>query len=160
MNSFFYTSTTGRIATILTAVEILLPYLLRRTRLSKSLGIAQGYAAPYLKRMWPHYWAGYLLLALSFVHAWIPMSAGRMPVTSPSGLWLATIALALLFLQIFLGLLLQRAGEARRFLRAAHFWIMLVVCALVFAHLWMNSSLFAIGRMYSDSWSIPRSIVL
>ena len=142
MNAFFYTSVSGRIATILIGVEILLPYLLRRTRLTVSLGIVQASAKGYLRRMWPHYWAGYLLLILSFVHAWVPMPAGRLPRTSIIGLWLGTIALALLFLQLLLGLALQRANETRRFLRVAHFWTMLVVCMLVLSHLWMNGSIF------------------
>src|ERR1700675_1301560 len=135
MNVFFYTSASGRIATILIGVEVLLPYLLRRTRLSTSLGLVQTYSSAYLQRMWPHYWAGYLLLVLSFVHAWIPMSAGRMPRTSMTGLWLATFALGLLFVQLLLGFALQGRTEARRSLRVAHFWTMLAVSALVVAHL-------------------------
>lgn len=159
MSSFFYASATGRIALILVGLEILLPYLLRRTRLSGSLGIAQGYTKPYLQRMWPHYWTGYLLLILSLAHAWIPMAAGRMPTTNLTGLWLATLALALLFFQLFLGLTLKIAGETRRFLRVAHFWTMLLVSVLVLAHLFLNSSLFLMRAARLDSWLFARSFV-
>jgi hypothetical protein len=141
MNSFFYTSASGWLATILIGVEIMLPYLLRRTRLSESLGIAQEHQRPYLQRMWPHYWAGYLLLGLAFFHAWIPMASGRMPKTSLTGLWLATFALGLLFLQILIGLTL-RSGVSRGFLRAVHFWTMLGIGVLVLSHVWLNRSLF------------------
>jgi hypothetical protein len=160
MNGFFYTSATGRIATIMIGVEILLPYLLRGTRLSVALGLVQAYSTAYLQRMWPHYWAGYLLLGLSFVHAWIPMSAGRMPRTSMTGLWLATFALALLFVQLLLGLALQGGDEARRLLRVAHFWTMLAVSALVGAHLYLNSSFFLIRGWRAQSWMFPRSFLL
>jgi len=160
MNIFFYASASGRIATILLGVEILLPYLLRGTRMSKALGLAQTMSNGYAQRMWPHYWEGYLLLILSFVHAWIPMSAGHMPRTSLTGLWLATSALVLLFFQLLLGLALRSGSEARRFLRAAHFWTMLAVSVLVLSHLWINSSIFSINGLRSNSWLLPRSFIL
>jgi hypothetical protein len=142
MNKFFYTSASGWLATILIAVEIALPYLMRRTQLSGSVGIPQEHRRPYLQRMWPHYWAGYLLLGLVFFHAWIPMASGRMPRTSLTGLWLATVALGLLFLQILIGLTLRSSGESRVVFRAFHFWTMLGISALVLSHLWLNRALF------------------
>jgi hypothetical protein len=160
MNSFFYTSATGWIASILIGVEALLPYLLRRTRLSERLGITHDHQQPYLQRMWPHYWAGCLIAALAFAHAWIPMSAGRMPSTSLTGLWLATGALGLVFLQILFGLFLQQARETRRILRVTHFWTMLVISALVLLHLGLNGTLFASIRLPSHAWLFLRSFVL
>ena len=160
MNSFFYASVTGWIAAILVGVEVLLPYLLRRTRLSERLGIAQGQEKPYLQRMWPHYWAGYLLAALAFAHAWIPMSAGHMPKTSLTGLWLATLALGLVFLQLLLGLFLQQAGETRHILRVTHFWTMLLISALILLHLGLNGTKFAGGISYPHAWLFLRSFVL
>lgn len=160
MNSFFYTSATGWIASILVGVEVLLPYLLRRTRLSAGLGIAPDQQKPHLQRMWPHYWAGYLLAALAFAHAWIPMSAGRMPSTSLTGLWLATLALGLVFLQILFGLFLQQAREARRLLRVTHFWTMLLISALVLLHLGLNGSFFARSSSHAHAWLFIRSFVL
>jgi hypothetical protein len=160
MNSFFYTSATGWIASILIGVEALLPYLLRRTHLSERLGLAPDRERPYLQRMWPHYWAGYLLAALAFGHAWIPMSAGHMPRTSLAGLWLATLALGLVFLQLLFGLFLQKAQETRRILRVAHFWTMLLISMLVLLHLGLNSSLFSGGGLLSHFWYFLQSLFL
>ena len=160
MNSFYYPSASGRIATILVGVAILLPYLLRRTRLSESLGLAQARAKPYLQRMRPHYWAGYLALGFSLMHAWIPMSAGRMPSASLTGLWLATLALCLLFFQLLLGLALRDAGPQRPLLRAIHFWSMLFIAGLVFSHVWLNSDLLFINSLHSKSWIFIHSFVL
>jgi hypothetical protein len=161
MNSFFYASATGWIATILVGVEVLLPYLLRRTLLSERLDIAQNQAKPYLQRMWPHYWAGYLLAALALAHAWIPMSAaGRMARTNLAGLWLATVALGLIFLQILFGLFLQQARETRRILRVTHFWTMLLISALVLLHMGLNGSLLVSGSSHTHTWLFLRSFVL
>ena len=160
MKSFFYTSATGWIASILIGVEALLPYLLRRSRLSERLGIAHDREKPFLQRMWPHYWAGYLLAALAFAHAWIPMSAGRMPSTSMTGLWLATLGLGLIFLQLLFGLFLQQARETRRILRVTHFWTMLLISALVLLHLGLNGTLFASTSFHSHTWLFLRSFVL
>jgi len=141
-------------------VEVLLPYLLRGTRLREGLGLASNQERPYLLRMWPHYWAGYLLAALAFAHAWIPMSAGRMPGTSLTGLGLATLALGLIFLQLLFGLFLQQAGETRRILRAIHFWTMLLISVLVLFHLGLNASLFSRSWFLLDYWSFLPSLFL
>lgn len=139
MNSFFYTSASGWIAYILTAVEILLPYLLRRSRLSEWLGIAAGNIKPYLQRMWPHYWAGYALVILSVVHAWIPMSGGHMGSANRTGLSIGTLALCLLLLQLLLGLVLQEANlESRALTRRWHYWIMLGLGFTATVHVWMS----------------------
>ena len=139
MNSFFYTASSGWLACLLIAVGIALPYLLRRTPLTKKLGLAQNSSLPYLRRMWPHYWVGYLCLALSFYHAWIPMASGRIPRSSLTGLWLATFALFLLFVQLLLGLALKQPSSSRALLRKVHFWSMVGVSALVLAHIVLNS---------------------
>ena len=139
MNAFFYTSVSGRIATILIGIEIVLPYLLRRSWLSMRLGVAQGFGGPYLKRMSAHYWAGYLLVGLSFLHAWVPMRAGHMQRANTMGLWLASAALFLLFAQLALGLLLQVARvQERRMIRGWHYWVMIAVVVLVAGHVWLN----------------------
>jgi hypothetical protein len=90
--------------------------------------------------LWPHYWLGLLATVVSFWHAWIPMKAGHIPHSAFNGLWLATIALGLLLLQLLLGILL-RYGGPRYFalLRRAHFLLMLGIVALIAAHLWFNS---------------------
>ena len=73
MTYFFFTSALGWMATILIAAQIVLPYLLRPSGLSRVLGLARQRGSAYLRRLLPHYWIGYLLLVLSAAHAWIPM---------------------------------------------------------------------------------------
>lgn len=139
MLAFFFTSASGWIATLLVAAEVLLPYLLRRSRLSSWLGMAEGFAQPYLVRMRPHYWAGYGLLALVLAHAWIPMQAGYARQANAMGLWIATAALVALLLQAVLGITLQ---DARLTVRAAvrrwHYWLMVAIAGGVAAHIWLN----------------------
>jgi hypothetical protein len=137
MNSFFYTSASGWIAAIL--IGIVLPYLLPRSSLSLRLGIAQGFDAPYLKPMWAHYWVGYLVAGLSFVHAWMPMQAGHMRRANMAGLWLATAALLLLLMQLALGVALQDGRLLkRRVVRGWHYWVMVATVLLVVGHVWLN----------------------
>ena len=139
MRAYFFTSASGWIAAILMAMETLLPYLLRRSPLSERLGIAEGFATPYLRRMRPHYWAGYALVALSVAHAWVPMQAGYARRANAAGLWIATLALLALLLQAMLGLLLQDPKlELRALLRRWHFWLMVMISAGVALHIWLN----------------------
>lgn len=139
MGKFFVASASGWIGAIIIGAVALLPYLLRRTRLSVRLGIALPSHQPYLRRMWPHYWLAYAATGLSFVHAWTVMGRGTMARTSGVGLYIATIALLLLFLQIALGLTLQqRTLPERKSIREWHFWIMGASIVLVGAHIWLN----------------------
>jgi hypothetical protein len=139
MNPFFFTSMSGWIAVILIGIGTVLPYLLRRTWLSLRLGIAQGFGAPYLKRMWAHYGAGYLVAGLSFAHAFAPMRAGYMRRANLTGLWLATGALLLLWMQLALGVALQDSRlQQRRVIRGWHYWVMVAVVLLVAGHVWLN----------------------
>ncbi len=63
-------------------------------------------------------------------HAWLPMRAGHIPVSAFSGLWLATIALGILLVQLGVGLALRYTrGHTRRTLLQAHFLCMLAVVA-------------------------------
>jgi hypothetical protein len=137
--SFFLVSATGRIAVILIGLDILLPYILRRTRLSRALGLAQDPGSSYLHRMWPHYWCGYLLTLFSFVHTWISMQGGSIRPMNMSGLLFASIGTALLLLQIAIGLFLQdRWLEKRKLIRRWHYWIMLALVGAVAMHIWLN----------------------
>jgi hypothetical protein len=140
MVGYFLTASSGWIAAALVGTVSLLPYLLRRTALSRRLGLADGYRGSYLARMWPHYWLGYGVIAVSTVHAYLPMSAGHIRGTSATGLWLATIALGLLCLQALLGLTLREPGPAatRRTARRWHFWGMLGSVVLVVIHFVLN----------------------
>lgn len=137
--AFFFTNATGRIALLLFGVDILLPFLLRKTPLSQALGLQQNSGTSYLRRMWPHYWCGYLLLVFSAAHAWFSMQAATMSRLNMTGLWLATVATGLLLLQVALGLLLQdRTLPTRNLIRRWHYWIMLTLVAAIAAHVWLN----------------------
>ena len=137
--TYFVGAFTGWLGAIFVGTAALLPYMLRRSVLSARWGISLPSDQPYLRRMWPHYWLAYAAAGLSFMHAWAAMSRGRMVRTSSLGLYLATLALVLVFLQVFLGLTLQlRVLPERRSVRKWHFWTMAGVVVLVLAHVWMN----------------------
>jgi hypothetical protein len=82
------TSVTGWIGFVLIGLEVLFPYLLRRNRMSLLGSVEIGAGTPYLKRMWPHYWLGYLLLLLSLIHTVVPIQAGRLHGPNVLGWWL------------------------------------------------------------------------
>src|SRR5271167_2888410 len=137
MRTFFLAGISGWVGAILIGAVALLPYLLRRSRISTKLGIALPSNQPYLRRMWPHYWLAYAATAFSFMHAWTLMSRRAMPRTNNLGLYLATLALLLLFVQISMGLALQqRSLPERKSVRSWHFWTMTGVIVLVGAHIW------------------------
>ena len=137
--TYFASAYAGWLGAIFIGAVALLPYMLRRSVVSAKLGMALPSHLLYLRRMWPHYWLAYAATALSFMHAWVAMSRGRMARTSSAGLYLATLALLLLFLQVFLGLALQqRVLPERRPVRRWHFCTMAGVLVLVVAHVWMN----------------------
>jgi len=130
-------SLAGRVATALCVLVIALPYLLRRNRLSRGLGLAQEYATPYLRRLWPHFWVGYLVLALSLLHAGTVM--GAMGRANGAGIWAATGAFFLLLFEIIVGLSLKDARTSpRRPLRRIHFWGMAGFVGALGLHLWLN----------------------
>lgn len=99
--------------------------------------MAQEQAAPYLRRLWPHFWLGYVILALSIVHAGTVMGAMRR--ANSAGLLAATGAFFLLLFEIVLGLSLQDEGlSGRRPLRRLHFWTMAAFVATLGLHLCLN----------------------
>ena len=125
---------------MLIGLEILLPYLYRKNRLSLWLRTAaNATSAPYLKRLWPHYWFGYLLLILGVIHTVVPMQAGHLRQWNLTGLWIAAVALLLMLLQGALGLWLQDSKLVRRaLLRSWHYWLMFGIVLLVGVHVWLN----------------------
>ncbi len=137
MIGYLIGSLAGRVATVLCPLAIALPYLLRRNRLSRGLGLAQDHAAPYLRRLWPHFSIGYVILALSTVHAATVM--GAMGRANGVGIWAATAAFCLLVLEISVGLNLKDDGLARRRpIRRLHLWMMLGFVGTLAVHLWFN----------------------
>ena len=140
---FSPTALWGWLSLALLAVVVAVPYF-RRSDSSLATNGTTSPSRSYLSVLTPHYWLALAVLVVSFVHAWIPMAAGRMPQTSMRGLWLATYALGLIFVQLLLGLALRYAGpRAVRALRLVHFVLMLGIAALVLAHLWLNGPFFA-----------------
>ena len=137
MIAYLIGSLAGRIAAVLSVVVIVLPYLLRRNQFTRGLGFALTDARPYLRRLTPHFWVGYAILALSTVHTGAVMRA--MARANPAGIWAATTAFPLLVFEVALGLLLkEEAPSARRPLRRIHFWTMTVLAAALGLHVWLN----------------------
>lgn len=137
--TYFASAYAGWLGVIFLGAVAVLPYMLRRSVISTRWVILLPSAQPYLRRMWPHYWLAYAATGLSFAHALAVMSPGRILRTSTLGLYLATFALLLLFLQVFMGLTLQqRVLPERKSIRRWHFWTMAGGVALVGAHVWLN----------------------
>ena len=140
MSTFFFTSASGWFASILICIAIVIPYAVRRNKPIDALATQKQTASPFSTRLQAHYWAGYVVAGLSFAHAWVPMRSGYMKRTDLAGLWFATVALLLLFLQVFVGLTLRAPQiQSRRSLRRLHFWGMAAIVALVGAHIWRNA---------------------
>jgi hypothetical protein len=127
----------ARVAVVLCVFTIALPYLLRRGRVSRGFGLAQDHAVPYLRRMWPHVWMGYAILALSTAHAGTVM--GAMAHANRFGLLAATAAFFVLLFGVVVGLSLRdETLPQRRPVRRLHFWTMIAFVALLAAHLYWN----------------------
>jgi hypothetical protein len=145
MIRFLLVSMTGWLAVLGVGIEIALPYMLRnkfRSARSQAPRLGSAEAAPgnqpdMLATMWPHYWLGYSLVALVLVHTSFVMGPvmGR---TNPSGIWAATLALFLLFLQIGLGLALKVGNGKQTQVRRWHFSIMIAFVTLITIHLVKN----------------------
>jgi hypothetical protein len=133
MQASFVTSATGWILMALLIVTIIYPFLLR----SGLLGPVQ----PFLKRMRFHYWLGYSIAGIMLVHLWIPMSAGLAGKVNAAGLYLATVAMFLIFVQVSLGRRLSWPKlSARRVVRRWHFWVMVGIVVFVLGHIALNSA--------------------
>src|SRR5215469_18358380 len=123
----------ARIATLLCVVTIALPYLWRGNRRSR-IGRAQELAVPYLRRLRPHFWTGYVILGLSTLHADTAM--GGMKRANGVGVWAATVAFFLLVYEVAVGLVLKdQRVDGRPSLRRIHFWIMLAFATTLVLHL-------------------------
>jgi len=130
MNNYLQTALSGWAGVFLFGAGLALPYLLRRV---------PGAQTPYLQRMWPHYWLGYLVFTISFFHSWFAMSSGNMHGINIPGVWIATLALLVLLWQIAVGLLLRDPTQSnRRTLRRVHFWTMSLAATLIVAHIALN----------------------
>jgi hypothetical protein len=127
---FLWTAISGWTATLLLGAGIGIPYFVRNTPAA---------AASVFARLRPHYRIGFLIPAISFLHAWFPMSAGRMRGFDRSGLLLATAALLAMCGQVGLGLTLRDStGADHRRTQRLHFWSMAAIVSLVAAHIVFN----------------------
>ncbi len=137
MTAYLIGGIAARVATVFCVVLIVMPYLLRRNWLSRGLGLARENGASYVRRLWPHFWVGYVVLGLTLVHVLTVMPA--MVRAQGTGIWAATVAFFLLLLEVVLGLSLKDEQCAmRRVMRRVHFWVMVGFVGGVGVHLWVN----------------------
>jgi len=129
----------GWISTALLAAAIAIPYL--SSVLVRGSRRADGSSSPTpLLPLWPHYWLAVILASVSLWHAWPALRAGHILPSLTNGLWLATIALVLLVIQLAVGAALRYLGPGPSALvRRAHFVLMTAIVILVLAHIWLNS---------------------
>jgi hypothetical protein len=128
MQAYYVTSVSGWALMVMLVATIVYPFLLR----SGVLGPVQ----PFLKRMRLHYWLGYGIVGIVLVHAWVPMSERLAGRVNETGLYLGTVALLLIFLQVWLGQRLSWPKLAlRRMVRRWHFWVMVGIIAFIVGHI-------------------------
>ena len=130
MTDYLRTAFSGWISVLLFGSGLALPFLLRSAPTAR---------IPFLRRMRPHYWLGYLTLLVSCAHAWLAMSRGNMRGIDLTGVWSATVALLVIMWQVAVGLMLTNPTQPqRRALRRIHFWTMMLVAGLIVAHVVRN----------------------
>jgi len=132
-----FTAVTGWVLVVLIATTIGLPYLLRGAP-----PVASGSVRPsVLERLRPHFWLGFSIAPLTFVHLWPAMSEGWVRRIDVLGLYLASLAFLLTIVQVLLGLRLRDMGSAsRRRLRRVHFWTMAGIAGLAVGHVGINGA--------------------
>jgi len=127
---YLLSSLAGRVAVVVLLALIAMPYVLRRN--------STAMPGPYLRRMWPHFWGAYIVLALSTAHAWIAMSRTR--GANRSGILAGNAGFILLIFEVAVGLALKaESSSMRRTLRRLHFWTMTAIAGTLGIHLWLNS---------------------
>jgi hypothetical protein len=134
MIDFAITSVTGWLMMVLLVAIIAYPFLLHAGFL--------GPVQPFLRRMRFHYWMGYALGIALLIHLWFSMSGGVALVANALGLYLATVAMFLVGIQVWLGRNLSSPGLGqRRQVRRWHFWLMVGLVAFILAHVILDSAL-------------------
>lgn len=129
------TGVSGWVLVALLPLTITLPFLQRR-----ALRWMDG--GPGRQRMQAHYWLGYLIAVVVLLHAGVSIGGGVALHSQPTGLYLASGALALVVIQVFLGLLLREPSLRRRaVMQRRHFWVMVGIVVLALGHIAINSAL-------------------
>lgn len=137
MRAYAITSSTGWVMMVLLVAIIAYPFLLRAGFL--------GPIQPFLERMRLHYWSGYTIGCVLLVHLWFSMSGGLALAVNTLGLYLATVAMFLVGVQIVLGRRLSWPRlPKRRFVRRWHLWIMFGLVAFIIGHVLLDSAMFQI----------------
>jgi len=129
----------GWISAALLAAVIAIPYLSGVLVRGGRRADGSSSVAPLLP-LWPHYWLALLLGGVSLWHGWPALRAGHILPSLTNGLWLATVALVLLFIQLGVGAALRYLGTGPKgLIRRVHFVLMMALVLLVLAHIWLNS---------------------
>ena len=81
-----------------------------------------------------HIVLGLILPLLTFAHAWLSMKSVSMKSANMAGLWLATVALLLLGVQVLLGTALIGPSEKSGSLKRVHLAVGLSILALASVH--------------------------
>lgn len=89
-------------------------------------------SGPFVARLRPHYYLGYVVLALGIGHTLL--SLGNVPSIGSLDTWIAIWALVGLGLQTFIGLSLQAPGGYRQPLRRWHLIATFAVFVLILGH--------------------------
>jgi hypothetical protein len=130
MPLFLLTAGSGWLAALLLGVTVCVPYAMR----SRCGGLGAS-----LSRFRLHYVLGLVVVTVAFLHAWLPMSVGRMRASDQAGLLLASVALCILLWQVALGFSLRAArGADLSPRRRLHFWTMALIVGLVATHIVLN----------------------
>jgi cytochrome b561 len=133
MNTLFFTGLTGWVLIALLTATAMWPFIMRCRSALKTGG------TKFRSGLRLHYWLGYAIALVSFVHAWIPMSAGWGGRLNCAGLYSATGGWFVIYAQVLLGRALRSSRESRALLRRCHFWAMVIIVTLVILHLALNS---------------------
>ncbi|MGO8946733.1 MAG: hypothetical protein ACLQUY_03520 [Ktedonobacterales bacterium] len=140
MPALLIASASGWSLVVMTAVTISIPFLLRRQMQGVPLRVKFQQGRTFLKRMWPHYWLGYAIAAVTLVHTVVALGSGAAKSVDLLGLFLASAALFLVFFQVLLGLNLRKPGiPSRRALRRMHLGLMIAIVVLGLGHILLDS---------------------
>jgi hypothetical protein len=125
---------------VLVAAAIVIPYLVRPTRIARSLGLIGAWSGAKLARMRPHMWLGCAIAGVIVAHALLALRAGGFSQVGRAGIWFAMIALALAFGQLVIGIALaQEICAQRSLLRRAHFAAMIGLVVTALGHTLLNA---------------------